>query len=311
MDKMTRFFKAALAILFVMGCAHFALAATPAPDLERETAKGINRFAVDMYLELAKGAGNVVFSPQNISSALAMTYAGTSEPTAKEMAKVLYFGPNVHKGMGELERRIESGNTDDCRVTTANAIWPAKDVILNRNFENVVKRDYCSEIRQLDYAADPEKARATINRWVEQRTNDLIKDLIPQGGVNRATPMVLTSAIHFLGKWDKPFDKAATQDAPFYAEQATNVRMMYKQETVAYSEQGGAQMIRVPYKDGRYSMVFALPAKETSFAAYEAALKDGKTLGQLQSLLYPEAKRESVQIYVPKFKIETSYGLRQ
>ena len=137
MDKMTRFFRVALPVLFVMGCAHFALAATPAPDLERETAKGINRFTVDMYLELAKDAGNVVFSPQNVSSALAMTYAGASEPTAREMAKVLHFGPNVHKGMGELERRIESGNTDDCRVTTANAVWPAKDIELAGNFKKI------------------------------------------------------------------------------------------------------------------------------------------------------------------------------
>lgn len=227
-----------------------ATSAGAATEVERKTANGVGAFAVDMYLELAKEGGNIVFSPQNISSALAMAYAGASRPAGEEMAKVLHFAPDIHESMGSLEKRIAAQNTADCLVRTANAVWPAKDVALATEFEKVIKKYYASEIRQLDYAKNPEKARAIINRWVEGKTNDLIKNLIPSGGVNRDTPMVLTSAIYFLGKWQKPFDKMATRDAPFYGEKKTNAKMMYKREEVAYLERGGAEMIRVPYWGG-------------------------------------------------------------
>ncbi len=45
---------------------------------------------------------------------------------------------------------------------------------------------YAAEVRNMDFAsAPPEESRQTINRWVEDQTEDRIKDLIPQG---RLTP---------------------------------------------------------------------------------------------------------------------------
>ncbi len=51
-----------------------------------------NLFAVDLYRSLAdEQAGNLVFSPYGISSALAVTYPGARGTTKKQMADALVF----------------------------------------------------------------------------------------------------------------------------------------------------------------------------------------------------------------------------
>ena len=64
---------------------------------------------------------------------------------------------------------------------------------------------------------DAEGARKTINRWVEGKTRDKIQNLIPSGGVDALTRLVLTNAIYFKGEWVSPFKKAETRDEPFTA----------------------------------------------------------------------------------------------
>src|SRR5262245_12395362 len=70
-------------------------AETGAPGETRAAAtvaQGVNLFAVDLYTRLRSSEkGNLFFSPQSISTALAMTYAGARGQTAEEMARTLHF----------------------------------------------------------------------------------------------------------------------------------------------------------------------------------------------------------------------------
>src|SRR5579871_3447671 len=64
-----------------------------------------NKFAFDLYRDLAASETNVVFSPFSISLALAMTYAGAKDDTESALRKVFYFGDNTldfHKSYGEF-----------------------------------------------------------------------------------------------------------------------------------------------------------------------------------------------------------------
>jgi len=56
-----------------------------------QTAIASNRFALDMYRELANRDGNLFFSPWSLNTALAMTYKGARGKTAEEMRTVLHF----------------------------------------------------------------------------------------------------------------------------------------------------------------------------------------------------------------------------
>jgi len=68
-----------------------------------------NRFAIDIYKKLQDSNNNLVFSPFSISSAMAMTYAGAENKTAKEFQKILYFledKPLFHQEFGKLFQEI-------------------------------------------------------------------------------------------------------------------------------------------------------------------------------------------------------------
>ena len=68
-----------------------AIAADP-PDGAATVASDGNAFAFDLQARLRAGeSGNLFFSPQSISTALAMTYAGARGDTATEMARTLHF----------------------------------------------------------------------------------------------------------------------------------------------------------------------------------------------------------------------------
>jgi len=52
----------------------------------------------------------------------------------------------------------------------------------------------------LDFGSEAEKSRTIINTWVEDQTNQKIKDLIPPGILDASTAMVLVNAIYFKGE---------------------------------------------------------------------------------------------------------------
>ena len=67
--------------------------------------QGNNAFAFDLYRQLSKREGNLIFSPYSISTALAMTYAGARGKTAEEMARGLHFSlpqERLHPAFGDL-----------------------------------------------------------------------------------------------------------------------------------------------------------------------------------------------------------------
>ena len=64
--------------------------ATAASD-QAAVVEGNNAFAIDLYCQLRTQSGTLFFSPDSISTALAMTYAGARGDTATEMAKTLHF----------------------------------------------------------------------------------------------------------------------------------------------------------------------------------------------------------------------------
>ena len=60
----------------------------------KHMATACNRFALDMYRELAAEDKNIFISPWSLNSALSMTYEGARGQTAEEMKTVLHLPEN-------------------------------------------------------------------------------------------------------------------------------------------------------------------------------------------------------------------------
>jgi serpin B len=276
-----------------------------------------NRFAFDLYSQLAKDQEytdcNLFFSPFSLSSALAITYEGAEGKTAEEIRSVFYFPEEDtarRDGFSALNAGINSGDPS-YSLRMANALWAEKTYPFLAEYTTTAERYYGAKVTNLDFVKHPEESRVTINTWVEDKTEERIKDLIPAGVIDPMTRLVITNAIYFKGDWVKQFDKNKTTDAEFRTAPGTSVKIPMMQRTdddaiYLYSENSDLQMLSMPYEHttGKaLSMVILLPRSD-NLTITEASLSTG-TLTALQQ----SATSRRVMIYFPKFTLETKYSL--
>lgn len=274
--------------------------------------KGNNSFAFDLYSKLANNNGNLFFSPYSISSALAMTYAGARGETAIQMAKTLHFSlkpERLHPALADLTATFNAKGKS-YQLSVANALWGQTGYNFLPEFLKTTKKYYGAGFKEVDYVDEGkrEQARQTINKWVEERTNNKIKELIKPKILDALTRLVLTNAIYFKGKWELQFKPEDTQDLPFHisAEEKKNVPMMRQTAKFKYTENGQAQVLELPYTGGDLSMVVLLPRANYGLAKLEESLCPENIQSWLSQL-----SKEKVRVFLPRFKLEKDFVLNE
>jgi serpin B len=76
---------------------------------------------------------------------------------------------------------------DDYQLSVANALWAQQGYTFLDAFLKLLKTDYGAGLNQVDFKGATEAARLTINQWVEQKTQDKIKDLLQPGALRPST----------------------------------------------------------------------------------------------------------------------------
>lgn len=276
-----------------------------------------NRFASDLYMTLAKNpdnAGhNLFYSPFSISSALAITGEGAKGKTRDEIFTVFHFPGNDTVREEGFARINEGINTADTGYTlsTANALWAEKSYPFLPAFTSIARKYYSAEVMNLDFKNTPEESRATINQWVEQKTEDKIRDLLPSGSIDPLTRLVITNAVYFKGTWAEPFDPTLTKEADFRIGTGPSVKVQMMENTGSgarypYAETDTVQYIELPYiynSTKALSMIVILP-KGDDLKPAEAVLNDNNL-----SALQGSAVSQRVNLYLPKFRMDTEYSL--
>lgn len=161
-------------------------------------------------------------------------------------------------------------------------------------------------MREVDYG-QPDQARAKINNWVSDQTNQKIKGLIPSGALNPLTRLVLTNAIYFKAAWQYPFEKGATANGDFTLLDGEKIQtgMMHESKSLAYARGNNYQAIELPYAGETASMLILLP-DVGKYADFERSL-DASTIDTIESNL----DQQAVELSLPKFKVEAAFSLNE
>jgi serpin B len=279
-----------------------------------------NTFAADLYAKLSAEEGNLFFSPNSIETALVMTSAGARGKTLDEMKKVLGLTfehwtfdkgaePDVHREFSTLLKRLNAekgadGKPRPYQLSIANALWGQKGFTFLPEFTEILEDNYGARLSNLDFKADTESARKSINAWVEKQTSDKIKDLLKPGVLTGDTRLVLTNAIYFKGKWAEPFEKAGTKEDTFHLAGGKDVKtpLMNRTGKCWYLETDDYQAVKLPYAGDALAMVIILPKKVDGLAAVEKSF----------SLQYSGLRgysREEVVLSLPKFTMTCEFNL--
>jgi serpin B len=260
-----------------------------------------NRFGFELQAELARAPGNLVFSPASIATALAMTWLGAAGTTRDEMGEVLHLGDEadaVAREAGELAATI----SDPRRAVTiamANRLFGARRYVFEPPFLEEVARIFGAPLEPLDFASDPDAARAHINRWVEEATRGCIRDLLGPGAFSRETRLALVNAVYFLGTWQDPFEVRDTMPRPFHIGGGTPapVPTMTKTSTYRTARDGAAQIVELRYA-GSAALVIAMPDAPDGLSALEAGLDDQRFARWIAAL-----KDERVVLSLPRIEL--------
>lgn len=271
-----------------------------------------NDFAFRLYEKADAKGKNLFFSPYSISTALSMAYGGAKGNTAAQMSTALGFKlPNDqhHLAFKEMGNTLnEIGKRGKAQLNVANAIFQssAYEKLLLPEYRKLMQDSYYSDLYSLNFS-DAKGSADFINKWVLDRTNQRIKDLVTKDHIEQSNDgMVLVNAIFFKGMWLKQFDPKATKRDSFYlstpkeSAETKPVNMMYRQGMYGYAKLPGCQVLELPYEEQDLAMIVMLPDENS---------KTPPALNTDSYKTWRDAlQTKEVKVFLPRFTFEIELG---
>lgn len=279
-----------------------------------------NQLGLELLRQLAgsqPAESHLLISPYSIQEALAMAYAGADGDTRAEMARVLHFpgdDATLAASFGALRDTLEKGAKSanamhaagpfPIELHVANRLFGQAGYAFRSPFLKLLQDGYGAPFEQVDFRHDLEPARAKINGWVGEQTNEKVRDLIPPGGLSETTRLVLVNALYFKGAWQDRFEKADTDERSFRVRGTDQIKvptMVDQTYNVFGCAKGpGFTAVTLPYRTGALQFLILLPDDPSGVNALAAKL----TPALLQACARLKPPELPVEVYMPKLHFE-------
>ncbi|CAF1097856.1 unnamed protein product [Rotaria sp. Silwood1] len=179
-------------------------------------------FGHKVYLTVSQNNKNQNFflSPASIALAMAMCAAGAQNETLNQMLHVLDVASieQLAKTAEQIMRIFSIVDNDtQVKLKLANRLYGQKTYKLQKDYLSLVQSSFKADIKLEDFENDSTHVVKTINGWVEEQTNSLIKNLLTPNDVKRDTRLIIVNCVYFKGTWMKQFKEHLTnQNADFH-----------------------------------------------------------------------------------------------
>ena len=240
---------------------------------------------------------NYMVSPFSLKMAMSLAANGADGTTKDEILTA--FGidnlDSYNTAAKELIERYEG--TSSVKLNVANSIWLNKDVAgKDIKFTDEYKKLVSEYYKGTASEEDAKNIAMKINSWVEKKTNNKIKNLLPEGDAKFLS--VLVNTIYFKGEWAEQFEEYATKEEDFTDRngKVEKTDFMHKTERYRFYEDENMKMVRVPYKGGKTAMYLVLPTNEDKMDIATA-------LDNMNSY--------KIRLSFPKFKTEYSLSFKE
>ncbi len=265
---------------------------------EIQVSGGSNNFAFDLYQNLEFPSDNAFISPLSVGIALGMVLNGASDETGQSILNTIDFSDFTPAEVNQAYRDLTElllGMDKKVAVGIANSVWYSQKYRVHQDFVSIIQQQYDGTVQSLNF--DSESAKNTINRWVEDKTNNRIKDLI--NGISPDEVMFLVNTIYFKGDWTYRFDKSKTHEAPFQAIDGTTspVNMMFsKGANVGFYQNADMKLINIPYGNKQFNFTIVVPHSDFH------EVVNGMDIPLLNQWV-DQADTVTVELELPRFKM--------
>jgi serpin B len=269
----------------------------------------INIFSCSLFEKLCnEREGNHFFSPYSVFVALSMTYEGAKNATADELHDMLRFPQNNDTMLCSFGRIYNLLNQKkQYTLNTANALWVKHNYPFLPSYLDFIEHYYMGKATEVDFN-DPLTSSQLINDWVSEQTNGKITDLVTADSIDPLTALILTNAIYFKGTWVYEFDPDLTTDAEFRlpSDEIITVPMMHTSKEIScnYTENEDVQILELPYKGDKVSMIVILPKRN------DITVAERMITPTTLSMFIHNLHDRSVDVSMPKFLFKTEYSLK-
>lgn len=271
------------------------------PDFYELSGATFAEFGLELLKLCREGGTNTLVSPLSIICALAMTANGAEGRTLEQMQSVL--GARL-SDLNEYLREYMQNLPEEERykLSLANSIWFRED----KNFE--VKQEFLNKNEefysaQLYEAAFDASTVRDINKWIDEHTDGMIKEIISD--ISPSAMMYLINALAFDAEWQDIYNEHQVREGVFTREDGSmcDVELMYSGENAYLEDEYATGFIKY-YADNKYAFVGLLPNEGVSVDAYVDWL-DGSHV----AWLLENAQSHKVNAAIPKFESEYSTSL--
>ncbi|CAG7889036.1 unnamed protein product [Brassica rapa] len=200
---------------------------------------------------------NSVFSPVSINSAL--TLAASCPGGSSVSDEILSFLRSsstdelnaVFSKIVSVVFADHSANGGP-KISSVNGVWIDKTLPIDSSLKDLFENFFKAVFDRVDFRSKAEQVRRELNKWAEDHTNGLIKDLLPRGSISSLTNCVYGNALYFKGAWQVPFLKSNTRDRVFHLLNGTSVAVpfMSSYENQYLKAYDGFKVLRIPYRQG-------------------------------------------------------------
>jgi len=262
-----------------------------------------NRFLQDLELS---SPSNFVFSPYSLHSVFTQLLLGSEGTTRSELQFVLGVSAS-NKTVDDYSFVSNGLRNGPSKLSVANHLAVARGFKPKQEFSNILARGFGSDIREYDFGTNKENSVFEINKFVYERTNGKIEDLLLDQDVDELTRLVLINAIYFKAVWKQSFDAEETFKTGFQSPITGNIdtSFMNMEMKVRVLEDpiNGIEILELPYADENKSMLFILPNSTTNDISSRIA---GINLADIRNL-----PRLDTVVTIPKFNMKYQTYLKE
>jgi len=283
---------------------------TPAIIAQQDTlsiSNGIRQFTNRFLQDLEHSSpSNFVFSPYSLHSVFTQLLLGSEGSTRNQLEFVLGVSAN-NQTVDDYSFVSNGLRNGPSKLSVANHLAVARGFKPKQEFSNILARGFGSDVREYDFGTNRDNSVFEINKFVYERTNGKIEDLLLEQDVDELTRLVLINAIYFKAVWKQSFDAEETFKTGFQSPITGNIDTsfmnMEMKVRVLEDPVNGIEILELPYADENKSMLFILPNSTTNDISSRIA---GINLADIRNL-----PRLDTVVTIPKFNMKYQTYLKE